>query len=260
MLGSHFYHERIRKSVAMFGSLFNNIYVIRKDSTGKVISQAKVPLSYAPRSSYLERIRENPNLDLDTKVAIKLPRMSFEIISYQYDATRQLSKTNSINRAGNSNDSRNKFFTPVPYTIGFQLNVYAKTQDDALQIVEQIIPYFTPQYSLTIKPFADYVDIKEDVPIILNGISYSDAYEGALDQRRIINYQLDFEMHANFYGPIGTAKIIREVNVDLYTANIDSDGAFVYYDPSSTVQVLPNPLNVSADSDYGFTTNITVSE
>ena len=267
MLGSHFYHERIRKSVAMFGSLFNNIYVVRTDNTNKVISQARVPLSYAPSTSFLDRIRENPDLQNDTKVAIKLPRMSFEITSYQYDSQRQLQKVNNLNKG--SGNTRNKIYTFTPYIIGFQLNVYAKTQDDALQIVEQILPNFAPQYTLTIKPFADYSDIKEDVPITLNGISYSDAYEGALDNRRIIQYVLDFSMTANFYGPITETSVIRKSIVDFYTTHslrdsdgkgvydtIDSDGAFEYFSPSSRITVEPNPLDASPDSDYGFTTTI----
>lgn len=254
MLGNHFYHERIRKSVALFGSLFNNIYVIRKDSTDKVISQARVPLSYAPSSSFLERIRENPDLEKDTIVAIKLPRMSFEITSFGYDSQRQLQKMNNLNKG--TGNTRNKIYTFTPYTIGFQLNIYTKTQDDALQIIEQIIPFFSPQYTLTIKPFADYSDIKEDVPIVLNGITYSDAYEGALDQRRIIQYTLDFSMSANFYGQIAETAIIRKPIIDIYNNGIDSDGAFAYYSPSSRVVVEPNPLDASPDSDYGFTTTI----
>lgn len=254
MLGTHFYHERIRKSVALFGSLFNNLYVIRKDNTDKVISQVRVPLAYAPSSSFLDRIRENPDLEQDTQVAIKLPRMSFEIISYQYDSQRQLQKVNNVNKG--SGNSRNKIYSYTPYLVSFQLSIYTKTQDDALQIIEQIIPYFAPQYTLTIKPFADYSDLKEDVPITLNGISYSDAYEGSLDQRRIIQYTLDFTMPINFYGPIQEATIIRKPIVDLYTAGIDSDGAFEYYSPSSRVIVEPNPLDASPDSDYGFTTTI----
>jgi len=269
MLGNHFYHERIRKSVALFGSLFNNLYVLRKNSSGGVISQARVPLAYAPSSSFLSRIRANPDLDTNTKTAIKLPRMSFEIVAYQYDSTRQLTKmTNQNKGAGNT---RNKIYTFTPYIINFQLNLYTKTQDDALQIIEQIIPYFAPQYSISIKPFAGttgYEDIVEDVPITLNGVTYSDAYEGALDTRRIIQYTLDFQMTANFYGPIDTAKIIRKAIVDTYTtgtlrdsdgttlvSGIDSDGAFTYFSPSARITVEPNPLGASPDSDYGFSTN-----
>lgn len=269
MLGTHFYHERIRKSVAMFGSLFNNLYVLRKKSDGSVMSTQRVPLAYAPAASYLERIQENPDLHTDTKVGIKLPRMSFEVISYQYDSSRQLQKMNNQNLgAGNT---RNKVYTYTPYIIGFQLNIYTKTMDDALQIVEQIIPYFAPQYTISIKPFAStagYENIKEDVPITLNGVSYTDAYEGSLDTRRIIQYTLDFQMTANFYGNIETSEIIRKAIVDTYTTNVakdsdgatvylgpDSDGAFIHYSPSSRVIVEPNPLLASPDSDYGFTTN-----
>ena len=249
MLGTYFYHERIRKSVAMFGSLFNNLYILRKDSTGKVLNTMKVPLSYAPKRDFLERIRENPDLTTDTKVAIKLPRMSFEILGYQYDAQRQLNKMGARNRTGDSITANSKIYNYVPYTIDMQLNVYAKTQDDALQIVEQIMPYFSPQYNLTIKPFSDYPDIKEDVPIVLNGISYSDDYEGSFNRRTII-YQLDFQMHANFYQSINEGKIIRKVTNEIYFM-ADSDYKV------STLTVEPNPLNASPDSDYGFTETLT---
>lgn len=252
MFGVYFYHERIRKSVALFGKLFNDIYIMRKDASNNAVSTIKVPLSYAPKRKYMERLLENPDLDQDTKVAIKLPRMSFEITAMAYDPSRQLVKTNSFNMALN-NTSRTKFFAPTPYTIQFQLNVYAKTHDDALQVVEQIIPYFAPQYNITIKPLADYPTIKEDVPIIINNISFTDDYEGAMEQRRTIIYTLDFEMKINFYGPTGDSKIIREVNADLYTINSQVDGTDTYVE---RISVVPDPFNVSPDSDYGFTTTI----
>ena len=117
---------------------------------------------------YLERIRENPSLENDTKVAIKLPRMSFEIINIDYDLSRQLTKVGNFNTVGSSPLNRQKFYSPVPYNIDFQLNIYAKNQDDALQIVEQILPTFNPQYTLTIKPFKEvYPDFLEDVPIVI---------------------------------------------------------------------------------------------
>ena len=127
MFGTHFYHSKTKKAVALFGRLFNNIYVIRKNSSGAVISQLKVPLSYAPKQKYLERIRENPNLNEDTQVAIKLPRMSFEITSISYDAQRQLAKVGNFTTISSTGDTtkRQKFFNPVPYSINFQLNAYA---------------------------------------------------------------------------------------------------------------------------------------
>jgi len=138
-----------------------------------------------------------------------------------------------------------------------QLNIFTKLQDDALQIVEQIIPYFNPQYTLTIKPFSDYQDILEDVPITLSGMSYSDDYEGSLDARRTIVYQLDFEMEANFYSGIINTQIIRKVDVDNYIMDIPNGLAADSDRKVSRITVLPNPLGVTADSDYGFTTTIT---
>lgn len=253
MFGTYFYHQRIKKSVALFGSIFNNINILRKNAANDGISTIKVPLSYAPKRKYMERLLENPNLDTDTKVAIKLPRMSFEIISLNYDATRQLSKVNKYNITA-SNNLKSKFYSPTPYTIGFQLNVYAKTQDDALQVVEQIIPYFNPQYTLTIKPVAEYSTITEDVPIILQSVTFTDDYEGALEARRSIIYTLDFEMKINFYGPINTGEIIRQTDINLGQMAIGMSDSDVL---TERIRVLPDPLNVSPDSDYGFTTTIT---
>lgn len=256
MFGSYFYHEKIRKCVAMFGRMFNDIYVLRKNSSGEVISQVKVPLSYAPKQKYLERIRENPDLYTDTQVAIKLPRMSFEITNFAYDTSRQLTKTSTFNTTGADNSNRKKFFPPVPYTINFQLNVYAKTQDDALQVVEQVLPYFNPQYTLTIKPFAtDYPDFKEDIPIIIQGVSFQDDFEGAVESRRTIIYQLDFEMKVSFHGPITTSSVIRQADAVVYDIDAglkDSDLGL------QTIRVTPNPTDTFglADSDFGFTTTI----
>ena len=256
MFGTYFYHERIRKSVATFGSLFNNIYVLRKDASGGVLSQVKVPLAYAPQQKFLERIRENPELPGDTKVAIKLPRMSFEILGMSYDQGRQLSRNNNFTAAGTNSNVRTKFNVFAPYTIAFQLNVYSKTQDDALQVVEQILPYFSPQYSLTLKPFADYEQVKEDVPISLTGVTFSDDFEGALESRRTIIYTLDFEMKINFYGPIEEKSVIRKSITDIYDQKAglaDSDQRL------ETLTVEPDPLDVIglADSDFGFSTTIT---
>ena len=256
MFGTHFYHQKVRKCVALFGALFNNIYVIRKNSSGASVSQIKVPLSYAPKQKYLERIRENPDLDTDTKVAIKLPRMSFEITSFSYDTQRQLTKVSNFNTVGTAVTNRQKFYSPVPYNINFQLNVYAKSQDDALQIVEQILPTFNPQYSLTIKPFGtEYSTFKEDIPIIIQGVSFADDFEGAMEQRRTIIYTLDFEMKVSFYGPINTGEIIRNSIVDVYLQDAGLNDSDVKLERISTI---PDPTSAIglADSDFGFTTTI----
>ena len=252
MFGGHFYHAKTKKAVALFGRLFNNIYVVR------VNNQVKVPLSYAPKQKYLERIRENPDLSANSQVAIKLPRMSFEITSIAYDATRQLQKVSTFNTlASDSNiNKRQKFFAPVPYSINFQLNVYAKSQDDALQVVEQILPTFNPQYSITIKPFStEYPGLVEDIPIIIQGVSFSDDFEGAMEQRRTIIYSMDFEMKISYHGPIADTNIILSSVSKVFDINAglqDSDIGM------ETITVTPNPVSVIglADSDFGFTTTI----
>jgi hypothetical protein len=231
---------------------------VRQNSAGAVISQLRVPLAYAPRQKYLERIRENPDLVNDTQVAIKLPRMSFEIVSLTYDAQRQLAKVGNFttNSSTGEVNKRQKFFNPVPYSINFQLNAYAKSQDDALQIVEQILPTFNPQYALTIKPFAaEYPDFKEDVQIIIQGVSFSDDFEGAMEQRRTIIYSLDFEMKISYHGPIADTSIIRDARAKIFDINAglrDSDIGL------ETIVVTPNPADVIGldDSTFGFSTAI----
>lgn len=272
MFGTHFYHEKIRKSVALFGRMFNDIYVIRKNSAGNVLNQLKVPLAYAPRMKYLERLRQNPDLDTDEKVSLKLPRMSFEITSYIYDNARQLPKTTTFKGSssrpapvvppdwyipGSGNPTRQRFYSPTPYTITFDLNIFAKNQDDALQIVEQILPYFNPQYTVTIRPFPDdYPDFKEDVPIVIQGVNFSDDFEMEYSGVRTIIYTLTFEMKIAFYGPITNSTTIRKAIPHLYFmeegASQDSDTLL------SRITVTPDPPTVIGDPDssFGFITLI----
>lgn len=235
MFGTWFYNERIRTSVGTFGSLFNDIYVVRRKSDGTVLNQLKVPLSYAPKRSFLDRIEQmNVGEDQERQIALKLPRMSFEILAMNYDTNRQLPKTNQklVSKTGSTARS---LYVPVPFNIAFQLNVYAKNQDDALQVVEQVLPYFSPQYTVTVKPLKDFPEIKEDNPIRLEGITFLDDYEGALENRRVIIYSLDFEMKINLYKKTSEAgKVIEEVNVNYFdfdnpsslwrTYNYDSAG------------------------------------
>ena len=171
-----------------------------------------------------------------------LPRISFEIVSISYDVQRQLPKINTFDAS--LDGQRRDMYTGTPYILGFQLSVYAKSQDDALQIVEQILPHFAPQYTLSVKPFTDLPDIVEDVPVVLTGVDFQDDYEGPLEQRRTIIYNLNFDMKINFYGPVKEGKIIREVNKNLHL--LDPDG-FV-----TNIEITPDPIDVSPDSDYGF--------
>ena len=196
MLSNWFYHERIRKAVAVFGSLFNDIYVVRYNSSGEVINETKVPLSYAPRRDFIDRLEAmNSGEQQERQIAIKLPRMSFEILAITYDATRQLNKINQrvLPQVGGN---AQKIYSPVPYNLQFQLNVYARSQDDALQVVEQILPFFTPQYTVSVKPLEGF-DLQEDTPIRLDGVTMQDDYEGAIETRGTTIYTLDFEMKLN---------------------------------------------------------------
>jgi len=226
MFGSHFYNQRIRKSVAVFGSLFNDINIIRKNSSGNVISQTKVPLSYGPKRDFLARIDQANQSENERQVAIKLPRMSFEIVAMAYDPVRQLPKMNACIKSTDDASSKKKLYVPVPYTISFQLSIYAKSQDDALQIVEQILPYFTPQYTLTINPLDDYSSVKEDTPITLLGVTFSDDYEAALEARRTIIYTLDFDMKVNLYKDTSAeGSVITAYDIDVMS--LDGEQLFV---------------------------------
>jgi len=191
---------------------------------------------------------------LHDQIAIKLPRMSFEIVAITYDSNRQYPKTNSI-RCGTYIDgtgNRIKMYAPVPYNIQFQINVYSKNQDDALQVVEQILPFFSPQYNLSVKPFDNITGIVDDAPITLQAITFLDDYEGAVEQRRTIIYTLDFEMKINFRGPFDEngQSVIREVEGVIYNG--------VTGDKIETVIVTPDPIDTfgHADSDFGFNTDI----
>ena len=223
MLGSWFYHKRVRTAVSVFGSLFNNIYVLRQNSAGETISQVKVPLSYAPKRSFIERLSEMRNgEESERRVAIKLPRMSFEIVAMAYDPVRQLPKMNACLKSSDDASTKKKLYVPVPYVISFQLSIYAKSQDDALQVVEQVLPYFTPQYTLTMNPIDEYSDVKEDTPITLLGVTFSDDYEAALEARRTIIYTLDFDMKVNLYKDVSaSAPVITNYDIDMI--NLEGD-------------------------------------
>jgi len=224
MFGGHFYHQRMRTAVATFGSLFNNINIVRKSSSGNVLSDLRVPLAYAPRRTYLDRINQmNLGEAQERQVALSLPRMSFEIVNIAYDPARQLPKTLKTKqpRQNNSATSLSAVYTPTPYLINLQLNCYAKNQDDALQMVEQILPYFDPQYTVTIIPLEEFNTLKEDVPIRLDGVTFLDDYEGSVENRRTIIYTLDFEMKINLYKSLNatTGKVIREADAYLFDIN-----------------------------------------
>jgi hypothetical protein len=217
MFENHFYNESTRRMVSVFGSIFNDMEVVKKDSAGKIIQKIKVPLGYAPRTKVLARLTEQTS---DPKMAMKLPRMSFEISSMEYDANARVSKHKNYTKVivGDSLQL-NKLGAPAVYKVGFELNILASTQDEGLQMLEQILPMFQPEYTVTIKDIPA-MDITTDTPIILESVTLNDDYEGDLVTRRAIIYTLSFSTRIRYYRGIGKSKQILYTDVD-YSENVD---------------------------------------
>ena len=210
--GQYFYNQTMKKAVAVFGTIFNNIKIVRQ-GTG----ETRVPLAYGPRKKFLARIQADTVAATDKSIAIKLPRMSFEITSIDFDSSTKLNKLNKrILPTQDSTTTKSTVMQSVPYNIAMQLNIYAKNQDDALQIFEQILPTFTPEYTVAIKELEGPGTVT-DVPIVLNSTSFSDDYEGDFQTRRTLIYTLDFTMKVRFAGKVDTSSaIIRTVDVHFY--------------------------------------------
>ena len=213
MLGTYYYHEILRKTIIAFGTIFNDISVVHRDSAGNVTNDMKVPLAYGPAQKFLARIEQQENLN--KPVQITLPRMSFEQNGITYDAARKSSVTQTFKAVDGNNVK--KVFMPVPYDVSFELNIFAKLNDDALQIVEQILPYFQPSFTVTLD-LVESIGEKRDIPIVLNGISFQDDYEGDFSTRRALIYTLSFTAKTYLFGPVADSVdgLIRKVNVDMY--------------------------------------------
>jgi|TARA_B110000285_G_scaffold1777_1_gene1893 hypothetical protein len=245
MLGQQFYHESIRKVIIAFGTTFNNIQLVRKDNDGNIKQAMKVPLAYGPKQKWLARLNEDA--DLSKTVAITLPRIGFEIQNLSYDPNRKLNRVQKFKKVKGTNDDRlDTQYMPVPYNLSIQLYVMAKESDDSLQIIEQILPYFQPDYTLTINDMAD-MGIKRDVPIVLNGVTYEDNYQGDFETRRAIIYTLDFSAKFYLYGPVTSQSVIKTVQVDQYTDLPDKAPK-----REQRYTVTPTPANAEAGDDFGF--------
>lgn len=248
MLGTYFYHEIIRRTVVAFGTLFNNINIQHKNSSDLTISEIKVPLAYGPIQKFLSRIEQQP--ELNKPIAMTLPRMAFEMTSIQYDSTRKASITQSF-KALDGNKLK-KVYLPVPYNIGFQLNLMTRIQDDALQVVEQILPFFQPAFNLTVD-LVNSIGEKRDIPIVLDSVSFTDDYEGDFSTRRILIYTFNFTAKTYLFGPIAdtTDGLIRKVQVDYYA---DSNIATAKREMRYTVT--PDPIDADPNDDFGFNESI----
>ena len=188
MLGTYFYHEILRKTVIGFGTLFNNINITHTDASGTNVSTMKVPLAYGPMQKFLARIQQQP--ELEREIAITLPRLSFEMQGLQYDPTRKTGIAQTFLAKGGT--TAKKVYMPVPYNVSFELSIMSKLSDDALQILEQIVPYFQPSFNITINLISSIGEKERRIPIVLESINYSDQYEGGFESRRTIIYTLAF--------------------------------------------------------------------
>lgn len=218
----YFYHEILRKTIIGFGTLFNGITIKHKKNTGEVISLIKVPIAYGPIQKFLARVEQQPNLN--SPVQMTLPRMSFEFVGLNYDPTRKVTSTQTFLSpvTSDSTDIR-KAYMPVPYNMDFELSIMTKLDDDMLQIIEQILPYFGPSYTISIN-LLDLIGEKRDVPVTLNSISMSDDYEGDYTNRRALIYTLRFTVKNYLFGPISSASddIIKKVSLGFVSGDTRS--------------------------------------
>ena len=260
MLGTYFYHEIIRKTVISFGTLFNDVHVRHQDSSGKDISEMKVPVSYGPRQKFLARIQQQPDLNKATQIS--LPRMSFEVNNITYDPSRKTGVTQTFKVKDGKQVK--KVFMPVPYNLGFELNILTKLQDDSLQILEQVLPFFQPGFTLTID-LVNSIGEKRDVPMVLDSINFTDDYEGNFETRRALIYTLNFTAKTFMFGPVAdsTDGLIRKVQLDYYTDTNTRTAsremrytvaakAKKDYNEDSVIDQYDDPLIPPGD-DFGFT-------
>jgi hypothetical protein len=215
MLSHDFYHSTIRKYVILFGSLFNDIHIDRVNSSNNVVTTLKVPISYGPKEKFLARLNNDPSLS--RPFAMVLPRISFQIDSMYYDGARKLTSINKTYSADSSSDNKgNYIYNPVPYNFNFQLFVMVKNQEDGTRILEQILPFFTPDWTSSVNLIPE-LGIYRDIPIVLNNISVFDSYENNFEVRRAIIWTLNFTLKGYLFGPTHSAKVIKKAIVNFYT-------------------------------------------
>ena len=250
MLGNRFYNQGFRKLIIAFGQIFNNIVIQRTNSSGGVTARIKVPLAYAPKEKFLVRLDQQANLE-SREFATTLPRMGFEITGLAYDASRKLTRVQKYSKVKSGEDGKkmNYNYSPVPYNISMSLYVFTATAEDGLQIIEQILPFFQPDYTVTVNVVPE-LNIKRDIPIVLGNINYEDTYDGSFTQRRAVIYSLSFTAKTYLFGPMNNQSVIKQTQSDIYT---DTDTTSTR---EERIVVVPDPTSADANDDFGFTTTI----
>ena len=251
MFGRTYHHDVLRKYVILFGTVFNDIWITRDNSAGESIQTIKVPLSYGPKEKFLARLDGNPTLE--NKVGVVLPRISFEMTSFTYDSER---KRNTLNRiykqpTNNGTDDRITYqYAPVPYNITFQMSIMVKNAEDGTRIIEQILPFFTPEWTATVNLIPD-VGGTFDIPIILNDVNVTDTYEGSFEERRAIIWDLTFTMKGYVFGPTKKSGLVKFVEANIHTSLDENDNPAVTVTAQPGLTANGQPTSNSANSiDY----------
>lgn len=215
----HFYHEHIRKVIISFGTIFNNIIIRRKNDAGEVAQSLVVPLSYSPKQKILARVREVADLEPGrAKYQVTLPRIGFEITSLNYDASRKLIPVQTVKSINQDTGEIKRAYVSTPYNIGISMSVFAKNQDDGLQIIEQILPYFNPDFNITINELPE-LGVKRDLQFVLESVNYNDEYAGNFDDRVSVVWDLNFTVKMNFYGYVERSNVIKKTIQNIYATN-----------------------------------------
>lgn len=253
-------HRLIRRYLLAFGTIFDSLEIVRKDETDAEFLQKNVPLQYGPKERWLVRLTQDP--DFTQGVAQIVPRMSYEMTGIAYDTTRKLNSLEKLTFADADATKRARLYVGVPYTLNVRLSILTKLQQDAHQLVEQILPFFTPDYTIAIRPLADYPDLVDLIPVTLQSISHSDNYEGDFATRRVIVWDLEFSMKVYFYGPVKSKKKIQEVVVDLFSVASGDlmEIPAVEPRPKVTIDVVANPVSQNVSTVTDITADITITE
>ena len=224
MLGTTWYHGTSKKLIVAFGSVFNNIHVQRRESDGTLIKDIQVPLAYESRKKYLARLIQ------DSKKNRQVPRMGFVMTGLDADYTRSVNQMNEYKFSSSNPNKATTMYTPIPYNYTFTLDIYVDYMDDGLQIIEQILPYFQPDFNITMTEIAD-LELKRDIPIELTGLTMLDEFEGDFAEQRIVNWQLDFLVKSWLYPPIREQNIIKTVDCDFQLPEMkDENNDLIDYD------------------------------
>lgn len=281
MFGHTFYHETLRKYIILFGTLFNDIYIQRNDNSGTNIQTFKIPISYAPRDKILSRLDTDPGLNRQT--AITLPRMSFEMSAMNYDPDRKLNTIQKnvalITRSDGNENAEEKsnlksVYNPVPYTMNFSLFIYVKNAEDGTKIMEQILPFFTPDWTATVNLLPE-MNMTYDIPTILNSVSTEDIYEGDFITRRALIHTLEFTMKGYVFGPVSKSGVVTLANTNFFideradttgssttvVESIDTKpGLLANGSPTSNATLTVGRDQIDANDNFGYVQTIETVE